>query len=61
MSAQHGANPSEIENAVRVVLEQTTLAMSIVMKTYTTQWNSMTLLCVFNSFWMTTELFGTEE
>lgn len=63
-SAQNRAYPPEIENSVTVVLEQTTLAtlaMLVVMKKYATQRDNMTLLCVFNSFWMTTELYGTEE
>lgn len=61
MSAQRGANPTEIENAVRVVFIQTTQAMFIVMKKYDNQCHSVTLLCVFDSFWMTIELCGTKE
>lgn len=49
-SAQHRAYPPEIENSVTVVLEQTTLAMFMVMKKYATQRDNTTLLCVFNSF-----------
>lgn len=60
-SAQHQAYPPEIENAVTVVSEQTSLAEFMVMKKYATQWDNMTLLCVFNSFWMATQLLGTEE
>lgn len=60
-SAQHRACPAEIENAVAVVSEQTSLAEFMVMKKYATQWGKMTLLCVFNSFWMATELRGAAE
>lgn len=50
VSAQHWAYPPEIENAITVILEQTTQEMFMVMKKYATQCNNMTLLCVFNSF-----------
>lgn len=61
MSAQHRANPPEIQHTVRVVFEQTALVMFAVMRKYATKSSNMTLLCVFNGFWMTMQLHGTEE